>query len=405
MPIHYFFSLSLKLILINLFLILFHKGEINVERRLLRFIKYNKKTRMNKDNQTYLKDIKEYIGLIERKMLKQIHFNHYINKPKISFISPVYNKEKYLESLILSIQHQLIEEFEIIFIDDCSTDKSVNIINKFQEIDRRIKLIKNKINRGTLYSRIQGVLFSKGEYIMFVDSDDAVLKEGIYNAYNYIKKKKLSMIQFNTIFNRNNILSLNNRYYKYEIIIKQPLLSYIFFYNDTTKRADELNTALWDKLIDRKTSIKTVNFIGKEYYNEKIKIENDVILLFSLFRNAESYQYINETGYYYVRNHNDSITNTWKIPEIANHVVHGLFVNIKFLFEKTHNTYLEKSLCIFKLQQSFKRYIMCFVKAEKEFSFMKYVFKLLLDSPYFLYPDKAIILNIYSSISLLYKYK
>ena len=213
------------------------------------------------------------------------------------------------------------------------------------------------------------------------------------------------MVQFNTIFNRNNILSLNSRYFKYEIIIKQPLLSYIFFYNDTTKKADELNTALWDKLIDRKTSIKTVNFIGEEYYNEKIKIENDVILLFSLFRNAESYQYINEIGYYYIRNHNDSTTNTWKFPEFANHVVHGLFVNIKFLFEKTHNTYLDKSFCVFKLQQSFNRYIMCFALAKKEFSFMEYVLKLLLDSPYFLYPDKIIILNIYSSISLFYKYE
>ena len=362
---------------------------------------------MIEDNNNSIQEIKNYISLIEQRMLKKIHYSHYINKPKISFISPVCNKEKYLESLILSVQHQLIEEFEIIFIDDCSKDKSIKIINKYKKIDRRIKLIKNKINRGALYSRIQGVLFSKGEYIMFVDPDDAVLQEGIYNSYNKKKKKIINdTIQYNiNIFNRNNKLSLNNRYYKYDIIIKQPLLSYIFFYNDSTKRPDELNTALWDKLIDRKISIKTVNFIGEEYYNEKIKIENDVILLFSLFKNAESYQYINETGYYYVRNHNDSITNTWNFPQIANNIVHGLFVNIKFLFEKTHNTYLDKSFCFFKLQQSFKRYIVCFTNAKKEFSFIKYVLELLLNSPYFLYPEKMEISNIYSSITLLYNYK
>ena len=220
-------------------------------------------------------------------------------------------------------------------------------------------MIKNKINRGTLYSRIQGVLQSKGEYIIFIDSDDIILKNGIYNAYNYIKTNKLSMIQFNTIFQRNNNLSLITRYYKYENIIKQPLLSYIFFFNDTTKKADELNTALWDKLIQRETSIKTVNFIGEEYYKEKIKIENDVILLFSLFKVADSYQYINETGYYYIRTHNDSITNSWKIPEIASSVAHGIFVNIKFLYEKKGNSRLDKSFCFFKLQQSLLSRLCC----------------------------------------------
>ena len=117
-----------------------------------------------------------------------MNYIHEIIEPKISFIIPILNKEKYLESLILSIQHQLIEEFEIIFIDDCSNDESVKIINKFLEIDKRIKLIKNKLNKGTLYSRCYGALQSNGEYINFVDPDDFVLKNGLYNSYNYIKK-------------------------------------------------------------------------------------------------------------------------------------------------------------------------------------------------------------------------
>ena len=129
------------------------------------------------------------------------------------------------------------------------------------------------------------------------------------------------------VFQRFNNLNLSTRYYKYENIIKQPILSYIFFYNALTKKGDELNTALWDKLVQRKTAIKAVNFIGKDYYNEKIKIENDVILLFSLFRMADSYQYINEIGYYYIRNNNDSITNSWKNPKLSNSVIHGIFVN------------------------------------------------------------------------------
>ena len=356
----------------------------------------------NNNNKSYLNSLKEYIDLINQNKLKAIDYHYEINKPKISFISPVFNKEKYLNSLILSIQHQRISDFEIIFIDDRSTDKSINIINKFSEIDNRIKLIKNKSNKGTLYSRSQGALLSKGEYIIFIDSDDLVLREGLYNSYNYIKNNDLSMVQFNTIFKRNESLSLSIRYYKYAKVIRQPILSYIFYYNEVTDKGDEKNTALWDKLVKRDTVIKAMNFIGKDYYNELIRIENDVILLFSIFKMADSYQYINETGYYYVRTNNDSITNIWKMPEVSKSVVHGIFVNVKFLYQKTGNSILDKMLCVFKLKQSFKRYIICFSMAEREYDFMKNVLKLLLNSTYISNDDKTIISYIDSSICLIY---
>ena len=379
------------------------KKQIFIEPKLLRFVKYKQKTKNNNNNKSFINSVLDYINLIQKRKLKKIKYLHEFIDPKISFIIPIFNKEKYLETLLLSIQHQLIREFEIIFIDDCSNDNSIKIINKFVEIDRRIKLFKNKINKGTLYSRCYGVLQSKGEYIIFIDPDDFVLQNGLYNSYRYIKKNKLSIVQFNAIFQRHKYLSLNIRYYKYEAIIKQPILSHIFFYNATTNKGEELNTALWDKLVQRKTAIKAVNFIGPEYYNEKIKIENDVLLLFSLFRMADSYQYINEIGYYYIKNNSDSISNSWKNPKIANLIVHGLFVNIKFFYEKTGSSHLEKSFCLFKLQQCFRKDLRCFQKAKEECFFVKSVLKLLLNSPYFLKDEKLIISIISSSIYLFYK--
>ena len=363
----------------------------------MRFIKFNKRTKKIKVSKNYLKSIGEYINLIKRKKLKTVYYNYEIKNPKISFIITVFNKDKYLDSLILSIQHQNIKEFEIIFIDDCSTDKSVNIINYFSKFDRRIKLIKNKNNRGALYSRSQGALKSKGEYIIFVDSDDIILKEGIYNSYKYIKKNKLSMIQFNTIFQINDSLSLISRYYKYEKIIKQPILSYIFYYNEKTKKARELNTALWDKLIKQEIVIKALNFIGEDFYKENIKIENDIILLFSLFRMADSYQYINETGYIYIRNHNDSITNNWQFRKNWRAVIHGVFVNINFFFIKTGNSFFDKSYCVFKLLQSFERYKICYSEAKSEFTLIQKVLKKLLSSPYISRSDKKSIYMIFDN--------
>ena len=261
------------------------------------------------------------------------------------------------------------------------------------------------MNRGTLYSRIQGFLQSKGEYIIFIDSDDIVLKEGLYNVYNYIKKNQISIVQFNTIFQTNNSLIISTRYYKYNIIIKQPILSYIFFFNEKTKKGDELNTALWDKLIQRETINKIVNFIGYYYFNEKIEIENDVIILFSLFRNADTYQYINETGYYYISTHNNSISNSWKLRDNRSSIVHGIFLNINFLYKRSGNSFLDKLFCIFKLQQSFLRYLICFVNAKSEYPLMEKVFRLLLSSKYIEYEDKYIISNIYYAISLFYNKK
>ena len=202
------FNYLIKLLIKQLILFGFLKcinllksSKIYIEPKLLRFMKYKQKPKNNNDNKNVLNSITDYINLIKKKKIKKINYIHEINEPKISFIIPIFNKEKYLETLILSIQHQLIEEFEIIFIDDFSNDNSVKIINKFLKIDRRIKLIKNKLNKGTLYSRCYGVLHSNGEYINFVDPDDFVLKNGLYNSYtNKLHKKKSfvnSTIQYN----------------------------------------------------------------------------------------------------------------------------------------------------------------------------------------------------------------
>ena len=392
----------LKKIFLILFLKLIFFSQIsnsNFEKKLLTFIRRNKVQVNNKNEKSYLNSIQNYIDLIYSKKIASIYFNDKINKPKVSFIATVFNKENYLIPLILSIQHQNLRDFEIIFIDDYSTDDSVNLINNFIKIDTRIKLIKNKGNKGTLYSRCSGAIYSQGEYIIFIDSDDLILKDGLYNSYNYIRNNKLSMIQFNTIFNWKEKLELSKRYYRYKNIIKQPFLSYIFFYNEITHKGIESNTALWDKLLDRDLVGKAIKYIGKNYIRAKIKIENDVILLFSLFQIADSYQYIDEIGYFYIRTHTDSITNSWKDPDISNKIVFSIFTNIKFLYEKSRNTYLDKLFCLYKLKKSFDRYNICFIHSAKEYNLIKEVFKILLSSNYISKADKIMISNIEISIT------
>lgn len=407
MNYYYFIIFIIKSILLFfIFIIIIFENayNINIEEQLYDFIKKNKKSIINED-QPSLNPIEDYVNLILEKKINYVHCNEEINIPKISFITSIFNKEKYLEPLIISIQNQMLKEFEIIFIDDCSNDNGVKLINEYIEIDKRIKLIKNKINKGALYSRIQGAIHSKGEYIIFIDSDDLVLRNGIYNSYNYIKKNDLSIIQFNSIFKTNETLKLNQRYFKYDNIIKQPILSYVFYYNENGKKGAELNTALWDKLIKKDVVAKTIKFIGKEYYEQNIKIENDVILLYSLFRISTSYQYINEIGYFYISDHNDSISNSWNSSKFDSIIIHGLFTNIKFLYDKSGNSYLDKLFCIYKLKQTFKRYSICFSNAKREYAFINDILKRLLFSVYISKEDKIIIQLIGKSIYNLFGFE
>lgn len=92
---------------------------------------------------------------------------------KYSFIVPVYNTKKYLKKCLDSLVNQTYKDFEIIVVNDGSTDKSSNIISKYQKKYKNIIVI-DKENEGLSMARNRGVQKSSGKYIIFVDSDDYV---------------------------------------------------------------------------------------------------------------------------------------------------------------------------------------------------------------------------------------
>ena len=162
--------------------------------------------------------------------MSKLNYTDYSNNdyrnitPKISIISTIFNKSRYLNRLIKSVKKQMMEEFELILIDDFSEDDSVEIIKKIKRYDNRIKLIKNKKNKGTFFSRITGALLSKGEYIIWVDPDDIILQKGLYNAYNHIKKYDLSIVQFNSLIQINDKISIKYQENLFPDIVNQPFL-------------------------------------------------------------------------------------------------------------------------------------------------------------------------------------
>ena len=93
-----------------------------------------------------------------------------LNNIKVSVITPTFNDEKYIKETLFSILNQTHNNLEIIVVDDCSSDKTIDVVSSIQ--DKRIHLIKNDINRGAAFSRNLAISAATGDYIAFLNGDD-----------------------------------------------------------------------------------------------------------------------------------------------------------------------------------------------------------------------------------------
>ncbi|MDT2817396.1 glycosyltransferase family 2 protein [Vagococcus lutrae] len=121
----------------------------------------------------------------------------------VTIIMPVYNSEKYLEKSLSSVLNQTYQDFELIVINDGSSDGSLSIIQSFKKIDKRIKLYDLDRNRGISFARNIGIKNSKGKYIAFIDSDDKWKPNKLQTQIEFMKKNniKFSYTNLNIIDN------------------------------------------------------------------------------------------------------------------------------------------------------------------------------------------------------------
>jgi glycosyltransferase involved in cell wall biosynthesis len=106
----------------------------------------------------------------------------------ISVIISVYNGDKYLEDAIKSILNQTFEDFELIIVNDASTDNTQNIIDKYVDLDKRVSSIINEINQGISISRNIALVKSQGKYIATMDADDVSMPDRLEIQYNFMEK-------------------------------------------------------------------------------------------------------------------------------------------------------------------------------------------------------------------------
>ncbi len=131
------------------------------------------------------------------------------NTPLISIVIPMYNVEKYIETCIDSILLQTFQKFEVIVVDDCSTDRSFKIVQKYK--DPRIKTYRQLKNSGDCASRNLGLINSRGKYVYFMDSDDAILSNCLETLFNAIEKSGADVVHMNSYFNTYDDFVMNSK--------------------------------------------------------------------------------------------------------------------------------------------------------------------------------------------------
>lgn len=114
-----------------------------------------------------------------------------MEKDLVSIIMPSYNTAKYISASINSIINQTYKYWELIIVDDCSTDNTDEIVNKFLK-DERIKYLKNEKNSGAAISRNKALKEAKGKWIAFLDSDDLWVPEKLEKQINFMEENNHS---------------------------------------------------------------------------------------------------------------------------------------------------------------------------------------------------------------------
>ena len=259
-----------------------------------------------------IKDIKPFKKYVKdcKNLVKYERPKKYNKYPYISVCLSALNMKNYIEKNLLSILNQSFQNFQIVIINDFSTDSTEKIINKIQLEDDRIKLISHTKNLGVYRSRIESILNSNSEYVLLMDPDDMYLNEHLFQElYDFNKKNNFDIIEFSVYQQydgHSKIYYPNNHYETHyhrfsKNIISQPELSNLLFYIPGTNiYSHTICRNIWNKLIRRDIYIKTNKYIGREYYDAFIITADDMIMNIVTYNFAKNYTNIELPGYLYI---------------------------------------------------------------------------------------------------------
>lgn len=241
---------------------------------------------------------------------------------KVSIVVPVYNAHDYIERCVKSIQNQTFDDFELILVDDGSKDDSFAICQNLSKSDKRIKVF-NKDNGGASSARKYGVEKALGAFVTFVDVDDTIPVNAIYDLYMVVESSGVDIVQGERRFISIDGKETMSGFESDEVCDSHNYIKYLFKgYTNCGPIATLYRRTLFDG--------DTFNL------PEDVKLNEDFYMNICLGLNAVKVALINKTVYNYIEN-NSSVTHNYSFLSL-NPQKH-LFEQIKKILDK-HNVFV-----------------------------------------------------------------
>lgn len=228
---------------------------------------------------------------------------------RVSIIIPIYNQEEYLEKSLLAASQQTYSNIEIIAVNDGSTDKSVDILNKFMELEPRLKIIHQE-NQGLVKATVTGIKNSIGDYICFLDPDDTIGENFVNNFMNELDELYDFIAAGYYIDNgisKNPIKLKQNKIYTKEELYGSR--EYVLAEKNIAIISNEFFISRWNKIYSR----ECVNTIVNEFEKyEEVSLGEDTIFNFLIISNSKSGKTIEQPNEYFynVYNQNSMMKNS-----------------------------------------------------------------------------------------------
>lgn len=221
------------------------------------------------------------------------------NNIAVSIIMATYNSSKFINRTLQTIFNQTFKNFQVICIDDCSTDDTWEKLIKYKSHEKRLEILKKEVNSGASVSINMGIMMAKGEYLAFVDHDDELALDMIEKLYEQVEKFKYDIVCGNAIFkDKNNNETIcdfpNNLAQGSDVLLKRMIELLII-----TLREDKVRQVAmfggWGNLYKRTLLID--NQI--EAYSEREVASADFLFNLKSMLCAKTVSYVPDAFYYY----------------------------------------------------------------------------------------------------------
>jgi glycosyltransferase involved in cell wall biosynthesis len=262
--------------------------------------------------------------------------------PKISLIIPVYGVEQYIERCCVSVFEQTYNNFEIIFVNDCSKDMSADIVFKvieqYTHLNISTTIITHEVNKGISATRETGLNAATGEYVLYIDSDDYIAPNMLELFINRANETDADIVYCDFYEVKNG----QQLYFDQALQVSDPALM------AAAMLRQEIVWCPWNKLFRRSIAVE-----HDIHWPAGINIGEDLVVITQLFCYAKKIEHVDQGLYFYNRDNVNSYLNIWNPSSCYQNTAAVEAVN-NFLTQKFHNPIILDALSQTKLMARYQ---------------------------------------------------